>query len=394
MIGGISSIGAFDSASVSQLRQNMFSKIDKNGDGSLDKSELETFAQRTGKSVDDILKDMDADQDGVVTETEFSDAADRFEKKMETADFIMSMASIVGSGRSENSIIPLDDVSSDDIFDAIDSNSDGSIDKSELAASLEASGSNANVDDVLDTLDTDKDGTVSQSELASAIQQQIEDFESKLAEEMSNRLNKMANDIFDTIDSNSDGSVDKSELAASIEASGSSANVDDVFDTLDADKDGTVSQSEIASALQQQFEDFNNQVAQEMSATSATQTTDDLFASIDTNSDGSIDKSELAVAVNGGGGGGGGGTAGVEEEEYDELDTNKDGIVSQSEKEAAEPVKKEEYASSLADALSNKLAYQDIRGNLIQQMLSNYGTGANGQNATEAQNSGLISLYI
>ncbi|MCG3717963.1 hypothetical protein L5F50_02105, partial [Aliarcobacter butzleri] len=102
------------------------------------------------------------------------------------------------------------------------------------------------------------------------------------------------------------------------------------------------------------------------------------FSALDTNSDGSISTDELSSAYDevasniqsssssrpASGGGGAVASSSDEDEEYDELDTNKDGVVSQAEKDAALGTSSEtttSSTSSMQDTL--KMLFDTIKTN-------------------------------
>lgn len=66
----------FDQATVAQMREQMFSGLDTNGDGQIDAEELAALAENGDQSgiPDDLaehLKEADSDGDGVITREEF-----------------------------------------------------------------------------------------------------------------------------------------------------------------------------------------------------------------------------------------------------------------------------------------------------------------------------------
>lgn len=86
MTNSISGSG-FNSVSMSEMREKMFKKMDSNGDGKIDKSEMQTFQAeeqkatgRTGPDIDKIFADVDTDKDGAISKAE--DEA-QFEKMKE-----------------------------------------------------------------------------------------------------------------------------------------------------------------------------------------------------------------------------------------------------------------------------------------------------------------------
>ncbi len=62
--------------------EDMFKKMDANGDGSLDQSELGDIAAKTGKDASQVLTDMDSNGDGKVSSSELqADAAKRRQER-------------------------------------------------------------------------------------------------------------------------------------------------------------------------------------------------------------------------------------------------------------------------------------------------------------------------
>ena len=156
MFSSVSGLSGFNQSSMIQMRQQMFGKIDTNGDGKHDADELAQMVAngpKGGPCVEDILGRFDTDGDGSISESEFSAAGTPPLPPMDaagstsTADFIEKM------------------------FSQIDTNSDGTIDSSELeqmAAMGPAGGPGA--DKLLAELDTDGDGSISGSEFNDAME--------------------------------------------------------------------------------------------------------------------------------------------------------------------------------------------------------------------------------
>ncbi|MCP4569861.1 MAG: EF-hand domain-containing protein [FCB group bacterium] len=77
MISGIQGNMNVSADMMAQMRDKMFARTDANGDGQINKAEMEDFAahmaERTGKSmnVDDIIAAADSDGDGLISKTEF-----------------------------------------------------------------------------------------------------------------------------------------------------------------------------------------------------------------------------------------------------------------------------------------------------------------------------------
>jgi Ca2+-binding EF-hand superfamily protein len=125
------------------------------------------------------------------------------------------------------------------MFNQIDSNGDGSIDKSELSA-LSGQKASSLVDEIFGKMDTDQDSLVSMIEFDSSL--------AKLEQQMKNGGSGMSgmsgmppppDKVFDTADANGDGSVTRDELTAVLGQKGA-----DVFSQVDTDGDGKISRAE------------------------------------------------------------------------------------------------------------------------------------------------------
>jgi len=74
MISSISGFSSLNQSNMIQMRQQMFSRIDTNGDGKHDKDELAAMAAngpQGAPGVDEILEKFDTDGDGAVSKAEF-----------------------------------------------------------------------------------------------------------------------------------------------------------------------------------------------------------------------------------------------------------------------------------------------------------------------------------
>ena len=82
MVSGINSFGSISTASLSEMRQRMFNRVDTSGDGSIDKSELAALSgESTSSLVDELLRNMDADQDSLVSLLEFDSSLAKAEQE-------------------------------------------------------------------------------------------------------------------------------------------------------------------------------------------------------------------------------------------------------------------------------------------------------------------------
>lgn len=213
MIGGISGGGGYSQTAFSGMRggasppdmakmqEKAFAKMDANGDGGVDKSELSAFLQKTSSTnstgtststsdssdVDDLFDDMDADSDGSITQQEASDAVNNMLKQLQG----QMMNARVGGGGGMPPPPPMGpppgaEQSDEEMFSSIDSDSDGNISQTELAAMLDQTSKNSganqgpSVDDILSRDDTDGDGQISKDEFSTAMSQRRSETESRM----------------------------------------------------------------------------------------------------------------------------------------------------------------------------------------------------------------------
>lgn len=82
MTVGVSGSGNSGQAQFAQRREKRFKKLDANGDGMLDQSELDAAAKKHGSTGADLVKKLDTNGDGVVDQAEFSAASGKIEDRM------------------------------------------------------------------------------------------------------------------------------------------------------------------------------------------------------------------------------------------------------------------------------------------------------------------------
>lgn len=225
----------------------------------------------------------------------------------------------ISSYSSIGMMSPVSNISKD-IISKSDTNSDSSLSIEELGID----------EDQFSALDSNGDSLVTQDEIASAIDSKLSSFDGEMPskEEFASLLSDLG-----------------LEMPEPPESKQSSASGDDfsslIMSQYDSDGDSLLSSSEV-SVLN-----------------------DEEFSALDTNTDGSLSAEELSsayeqIASSSGTtqsappSGGGGGAVSSSEEEYDELDTNKDGIVSQEEKNAALGISTNSETSSTATASNDE----------------------------------------
>lgn len=216
-------------------------------------------------------------------------------------------------------------------FSKLDTDSSGSIDKTEIGAMVKEGGASA--DEIFGNMDTDEDGLVSQAE--------FEADTAKFEEQMrtafmsgaggsqrtsSSVIGQNLDSLFNAIDTSGDGSIDETELLSILDTSEEDSG--SIFSDFDTDGDGVIGKAEFG--IQMNGEAAESASGSLLSAASERgQGAESLFGSLDTNGDGVIDISELEAG----------------QPEYGPsardmlsmMDTNEDGSISEEEFDAAAP---------------------------------------------------------
>ncbi|APW39077.1 hypothetical protein RD110_19225 [Rhodoferax koreense] len=166
-------------ATQSRIQNQLLAKVDADGSGGVDSSELQTaldtIAKKTGVAVDtkatDLLAKADQNGDGSLGAAELEKALQSALPPPSTMDFAQSRSADNTAAMAAKS------QAADDLFAKVDADGNGSIDKTELNALMQAMaqdepatrsttsspGANSANDD---RFDTNKDGVVSALELA------------------------------------------------------------------------------------------------------------------------------------------------------------------------------------------------------------------------------------
>jgi Ca2+-binding EF-hand superfamily protein len=285
-----------------------------------------------------LFSKLDTDQDGKLTESEFV-AGRPGRATEEQAATLYSKMDATGSG----SLSEDDFLSSSDSAPSMGPLSQMSGDAAAAVMSMQPAGgtmfAQQSVSDLYASMDSDSDGTVTETEFLSARPADVSEEQAKT--------------LYSSIDTSGTGSITEDQFAASLTSQEEQRQADasdaaaKLFKSIDTDGDGKVTESEF---LAGRPDDMTEDQAKE------------LYGTLDSDSTGSITEQQLADSMTAAGnppppppgnGGGGGGDGGDETSEiYDALDTNKDGVVSQSEFLAAMPTE-----MSTTDAQS---VYQSI----------------------------------
>jgi Ca2+-binding EF-hand superfamily protein len=156
MINAISQLSNYASGTTATTmkahREEMLSKMDANGDGSVDKAEFTSFAKQLSSKVggakdpEEIFAEIDTDGDGSITKAE----SDAFDEKM--------------AGEMKAPPPPREDM-----FSAMDADGDGTVDKAEFIAFGEQLADKPadakDPEEMFSEIDTNGDGTISKAEM-------------------------------------------------------------------------------------------------------------------------------------------------------------------------------------------------------------------------------------
>lgn len=161
-------------------------------------------------------------------------------------------------------------------------------------------------EELFSEIDADGDGLLTEQEMQSHHEAKMAEGPPADAMGMAGGMTpeEIAGRILAEMDSDEDGGLSISELGVS----------DNIFAEADTDGDGIISQAELEVTLQDL----------------ASQRADAVFETLGGNTDGELSASEMGSSGSSGASG-----SSDDEEDYDDMDTNKDGVVSREEYEAA-----------------------------------------------------------
>jgi Ca2+-binding EF-hand superfamily protein len=153
MVNGVSGNGC----DVTSMWQVLFNKMDQNGDGTIDKTELESIVSESGLDADDIFSKLDTDEDGTIAQTEFENA----------------LSALRTQGPPPPPLRANMEMNPEGIFNKIDEDDDGSITKGELTSFIEQNV--FDIDKIFEEVDADNNGVISRSESDTHLQKMKEE---------------------------------------------------------------------------------------------------------------------------------------------------------------------------------------------------------------------------
>jgi Ca2+-binding EF-hand superfamily protein len=268
-IGGASAAWSNMAASRARMQDKMFEKVDADGSGGIDTSELQGLlddvAEKTGVDAGSdataLLSQLDSNGDGSLGSEELAEGMRSILPPPSTMDFAQARAS-----------------GSDDLFSKVDADGDGSISEDELQDLVEKIGTHRAgpsapadaTDDAFSRLDSDGDGSLSQAEFDAGRPSSPQGGPAGMpppppAGARNDAGASGTSAAYDPLDTNEDGVVSAAERAAGA----STEAVQALFDAIDTDGDGTVSQDEGDAFVQQLNAAHESQQTGETSSTAS-----------------------------------------------------------------------------------------------------------------------------
>ena len=211
------------------------------------------------------------------------------------------------------------------MFDMVDADGSGEIDKAEFEAAVAAHGALAQKtkkgfkelmqmkskqgapswEDVLEVLDADGNGKVSWGEIEGFIAEMEQQYGEPMPADMKAEIKNM----FDMVDTDGSGEIDKAEFEAAVAAHGAlgqrsrkafsqllarqgAPSWEDVLEVLDADGNGRVSWGEIEGFIAEMEQQYGEPMPADMK-----KDIKNMFDMVDTDGSGEIDKAEFEAAV-------------------------------------------------------------------------------------------------
>jgi len=211
-VGGASNAWAAASAQRAQHQAKMFAKVDSDGSGAVDASELGSLlsqvAEKTGVTLGDseaVLSQMDSNADGSLSSDELDQGMRALMPPPSTVAFAQSHGAAQGQEGGPS-------------FESLDTDGNGELSQAEFEAgrpapppggmgapmgSSSASASSASTSSSYDALDINQDGTVSEMErLAGALKELAQSAEGDTSGTFNQEIAKLAQSLYEQISAN------------------------------------------------------------------------------------------------------------------------------------------------------------------------------------------------
>ncbi len=239
------------------LEQELFRKIDADGDNSISQAELQsavTGAGGTTQGADALFAQLDTGKTGSVGSSQFISGFSALSfSAVNGQQLIDAQAQATGGSTPQTPFAQF----TSQLFGKLDADGDGALTKSELEKAVTAAGGTAASADALYTqLDPDNTGSVSQSQFGANFPRPGQALASTASSDTAqaalgalfqsmNPLKQVATDLFSQLDADGDGKLTKSELEKAVtDKGGSAAQADVLYARLDPDNTGTVTEAQ------------------------------------------------------------------------------------------------------------------------------------------------------
>jgi len=254
------------------------------------------------------------------------------------------------------------------LFSKLDTDQDGSLTKDEFVAGRPKDVTASQASKLYSSMDTDSTGSVTEDQFNDGMDQNRPStgIASLLSSDAMAILMLMSQQGGQSFSATSTDGTD-----SSTSATGGVPSISELYSDMDSDGDGSVSQAEFVAAR-----------PDDMSEDDA----NSLFASIDTEGKGAITEDQFAASMQppagpppgGMGGAGGAGGAPSSDEVYDALDTNQDGVVSETEFLAGRP---DDVTDSQAQDTYDSID-TDGTGSITRDQLADFMSGGSDDTTT------------
>jgi Ca2+-binding EF-hand superfamily protein len=230
------------------------------------------------------------------------------------------------------------------LFKKADTDGDAALSRDELISSFaqmtggDSDASSSMADQLLSDLDSDAGGSLSGTEFGALAGRFGGGGSQALlsAQEESGQFNKMASDLMSQLDEDGDGAMSSDELSSALTGTEvfTDEQISSAFSDMDADGDGAVSETEMAEAI----------AAGAPPPPQGPPPAEGAAESRSSDSGQTTNASQTAAASSSG-------EASSSGDEYDDLDTNRDGVVSYQERVAGMGVDQQTSTSALSSRL-------------------------------------------
>lgn len=256
-VSNSSNAWASTGATRSAPKDKLFSLVDSDKSGGIDTNELKTLMEQVTKKTGvansntaaDLMTKLDTNGDGSLDGTELHNGITSIVQLPSTMDFAQTRSDSSSSATGK---------AGDDLFTKVDANSDGSLSSSEFTALMDkmsasgdanASGSSS---DKFASLDTDSDGKLTQSEFDAGRPSGAGGPQGAGGPPPGPPPTSSSSDstTYDPLDTNKDGIVSAAEAAAG-QANGTTDTMQALLKAIDTDKDGKLSNTEADTFVQQ-----------------------------------------------------------------------------------------------------------------------------------------------